>query len=268
MGERATTKRVCAATAAALAAALLLFLLAPAGSAEVAQKRGVRVAVSGKISPKKLPRRGSAPVSVSLGGRISPSASGDQPQLRRIAFEINSYGHLDVKGLPVCRLGHIQPSTNAEAMVACGRSLVGRGSFAADVTLPEQSPFPSRGKMLAFNGRLRGRPAIFAHIYGTDPAPTSYTLPFTIQKAHGDYGTLLEANLPHVVGEWGNITSMSMTLHRTFSSHGRTRSYLSASCPAPAGFSGASFPLARTTFDFDGGLALKITLNRNCKVRG
>ncbi|MFL5902062.1 MAG: hypothetical protein ACJ75S_12810, partial [Solirubrobacterales bacterium] len=121
---------------------------------------------------------------------------------------------------------------------------------------------------LAFNGRLRGRPAIFAHIYGTTPAPTSYTLPFTIHKAHGTYGTLLEADLPHVTGEWGNITSMSMTLHRTFAFHGRTRSYLSAGCPAPAGFPGATFPLARTTFAFDGGLSLKTTLNRSCKAKG
>jgi hypothetical protein len=248
--------------------ALAAMAVAPAGLAEIAQKRGVRVAVSGKIAPNMLPRRGTAPVAVTIGGRIAPTRSGAQPQLERMAFAINSHGELALRGLPVCRVGHIQPSTNREAMDACGRSLVGHGHFAADVRLPEQSPFPSEGKMLAFNGRLRGKPAILAHIYGTVPASTSYVLPFLIKKTHGTYGTVLEANLPRIAGEWGNITSMSMTLSRRFTFRGRTRGYISAGCPAPSGFGSAVFPLVKTTFDFDGGLSLETTLSRGCRVRG
>jgi hypothetical protein len=251
----------------AVAAVAALALCAPAAHAEVVAKGPVRLSVTGRLAPKALPRVGAAPVSVTLAGRIFPTRRGPAPQLRRIAFAINAAGRLALGALPVCRIGHIQPATNSEAMEACGPSLVGRGHLAADVRLPEQSPFPSQGKMLAFNGRLRGKPAILAHIYGTTPASTSYTLPFLIKRTRGTYGTLLEAGLPQISGEWGQITEMSMTLGKGPTA-AAGQGYLSAGCPAPAGFPGAVFPLARTSFEFAGGLSLSATLDRSCEVAG
>jgi len=251
-----------------LAAAGLAALLATGVSAETIQKGPAKVSVSGRLAPKALPRKGKAPVKVTLAGHIVPTKKGKLPELRRIAFAINSAGHLDLAGLPVCRVGQIQPATNQEALQTCRSSLVGEGEFAAAVKIPEQSPFPSAGKMLAFNGRLRGKPAILAHIYGTVPASTSYTLPFTVSHKRGAFGLILEANLPHIAGEWGNITNMSMTLGRTYRSHGKLHSYLSAGCPLPKGFTKASFPLARASFEFSGGLNLQTTLERSCRVAG
>jgi hypothetical protein len=234
--------------------------------AEVAQKGPLRIAVAGKLSPTTLPRHGAAPISVTVGGRITSKAPGGPPQLQRLTVALNREGRLALAGLPRCRIGHIQPSNDAEAMAACGPSLIGEGHFAANVKLPQQSPFPSSGKVLAFNGTLHGRPAIFAHIYGTEPAPTSYVLSFSIRRSQGTFGTVLEAPFPQVTGEWGYVTGVSMTLGRTFSYRGKRRSYLSASCPAPAGFPGAVFPLLRTTFGFKGGTTLTSTLTRSCRV--
>jgi hypothetical protein len=62
-----------------------------------------------------------------------------------------------------------------------------------------------------------------------------------------------------VTGEWGYVTGVSLNLDR---------SYLRASCPAPAGFPGAIFPLLRTSFGFDRGPTLTSTLNRSCEARG
>jgi len=248
--------------------ALTLAALAPLAWGEVAQKRGVRVAVSASLAPNKLPRSGTAPVAVSFAGQIKPTSQSAVPQLATLAVAINSHGKLLTNGLPRCRLGHINPSTTSEALAACKSSLVGEGSFSADVRLPEQSPFPSEGKVLAFNARYQGHPAIFAHIYGTEPVPTSYVLPFLIKSTKGTYGTVLEAQLPRVTGEWGFVTGISMALNRTFSFHGKKQSYLSAGCPAPKGFPGVNFPLAKTTFAFEGGLALSSVLNRSCKVAG
>jgi hypothetical protein len=255
----ARTSRLAPLAAATLAAAALAGILAshPA-SAEVAQKDGVRVSVGGKIAPTKLPRNGSAPVAVSVSGHITPTEPGELPKLRKIAIAINSHGKIESRGVPVCRLGHISPSTTSEAMAACGPSLIGEGHFSANVKIPEQSPFPSTGKVLAFNGKYGGKPAIFAHIYGTEPVPTSYVLAFVVEPAKGTYGTILEASLPRVTGEWGYVTGVSLQLDR---------SYLSAGCPAPAGFTGVSFPLMRTSFGFAGGLTLTSTLNRSCKVK-
>ncbi len=242
-------------------------LLCSAVSAEVSQKNGVRVKVTGSMSPTALPRSGTAPIAVSVAGDISTSKQTAFPKLTKIAIAINRKGKLDRKGLPLCRIGHINPSTTQEAIAACKPALIGEGSFSADVRIPEQSPFPSEGKVLAFNGKLRGKPAIFAHIYGTKPVPTSYVLSFSITSTKGTYGTLLKASLPQVTGEWGYVTGISLDLDRTFSSGGKQRSYLSAGCPAPKGFNKAAFPLAKTTFSFDGGLSLSSTLNRSCKVR-
>jgi hypothetical protein len=254
--------------ALALAGALALLAWAPPSDAELIQEGNVRVALSGSLTPKRLPRHGTAPVTVSIGGHISQSGNGPPPQLQEVTFAFNSAGKLDLKGLPHCRLGHIDPSTSSEALLACRSSLIGEGRFSANVRFPEQSPFPSQGKVLAFNGVLRGRPTIFAHVYGVKPVPTSYVLPLEIKKAKGTFGTLLHAFLPQATGEWGYVTGLSLKLGRTYSSHGKRRSFLSAGCPAPKGFPGAIFPLLRSSFSFVGGKTLSATLNRSCKARG
>jgi hypothetical protein len=244
-----------ASTVAALVAAVVL----PASlQAEVVQKDGVRVSVLGKMAPTKLPRSGTAPIAVSVSGRIAAVGQGELPQLQRISVALNAHGKLQTKGVPLCRLGHISPSTTQQALLACRPSLVGEGHFSADVRIPDQSPFPSEGKVLVFNGRLRGKPALFAHIYGTQPVPTSYVLPFSVARSGGTFGTVLEASLPRVTGEWGYVTGVNLNLDRGFAVAG---------CPAPAGFPSVVFPLMKTSFGFEGGANLTSTLERSCKVR-
>ena len=58
-----------------------------------------------------------------------------------------------------------------------------------------------------------------------------------------------------------------MTLGRKYRSQGERRSFLSASCAAPAGFSGAPFSLAKATFSFVNKQELSQTLVRHCSVR-
>jgi hypothetical protein len=254
----------------ALLAALSLLAVAvvATSSAEIVQKGHLRVAFKGEFSPHALPRQGAAPIAVAIGGRISTTDGKPPPQLRLISIEINRSGHLSAKGLPICHPDDIQPSTNQGALEACGRSLVGSGSFTANVELPEQAPFPSRGKVLAFAGEEHGRPVILAHVYGTDPIPTSYTLPFAIGRGHGNYGTVLTASLPQVTADWGFVTGIDLRLNRRFSFQGKRRSYLSAACPAPSGFPGATFPLVRASFAFARGATLTSVLNRACRVKG
>lgn len=254
-------------TTAVCAALLVGVVFAPSGLGALEEREGVRIWVTGKLRPTVLPRHARVPIGVSLGGKISSANPDELPKLTRLTIEINRNGHLDTRGLPRCRLRSIRPSTNREALKACGPALVGEGSFSADVRFPEQSPFPSSGKVLAFNGLDHGRPAIFAHIYGREPLPTSYVLSFRIGHRSGTFATVLETTFPEVTGEWGYVTGLTMNLHRRFSFRGRMRGYLSASCPAPPGFYKAPFPLARTSFEFEGGLEIPATLNRICTVR-
>lgn len=225
--------------------------------AETVRKGHLQVAFSSAFAPRALPRQGAAPISVSIGGRISTTDGKAPPQLRRIELAINRRGQLRTTGVPTCRLEQIQPSTNRGALEACRRSLVGEGAFTANVELPQQAPFPSRGKVLAFVGREGGRPVLLAHVYGTDPVPTSYTLPFRIGHSRGTYGTVLTASLPQVTSDWGFVTGIELKLDPNF---------VSAGCPAAAGFPGAVFPLLHASFVF-AGLTLSSTLERSCRAR-
>jgi hypothetical protein len=251
---------------AALLSAALIWSAASAVEAETTQQHGIRIRFSGRLEPQALPRHGTAPASVSLASRITPTSAGALPQLRRISIAINSVGHLDSAGLPRCRIRRIQPATSAEALASCRGALVGHGHFSADLKLPAQSPFPAQGQVLAFNGRFHDRPAVLAQIYGTEPAPTSFVLPFVIHRRAGGFGTVLESSLPALTGSWGYVTGVSLDLHRTFRRHGRLHSYLSAGCPAPAGFTGAVFSLAQAEFRFADVGAIRTTLTDSCRV--
>ncbi|MGA8745488.1 MAG: hypothetical protein WB507_06465 [Solirubrobacterales bacterium] len=248
------------------------FLLALVGAATVqagtSQRGSLRVAFDGTLTPHSLPRSGGAPVTVSVVGRISNSEGAKVPQLRRVSIAINRFGRLSSRGLARCTEKQIQPATTVEALKACGSALVGEGSFTSNVLLPAQAPFPSLGKVVAFNGTYHGHQAILAHVYGTQPIPTSYVLPFLITHTYGTFATALSAALPQVTGEWGYVTGMKLTLGRRFSYRGQPHSYLSATCPAPAGFPGASFPLARANFGFSGNVDITNTLTRSCRVSG
>jgi DNA-binding beta-propeller fold protein YncE len=232
------------------------------------QKGPIRVAVSGGLAPTRLPRTGAAPIDVRIGGLVSSTDPKTPPQLREVSFAFNRAGRLDTKGLPVCRRTDIDPSSTHQALRACGDTLVGEGRFAAAVRLPEQSPFPSAGKVTAFNGVEHGHPVVFAHIYGTKPVPTSIVLPLRIRQVKGRFATRLEASLAGLTGEWGYVKSIDLRLGRTYRADGRRHSFLSAACPAPKGFPGAVFPLARASFGFEGGRTLNATLERSCTVRG
>jgi hypothetical protein len=121
--------------------------------------------------------------------------------------------------------------------------------------------------VLAFNALLGGRPAILAHVYGREPAATSRIIVFHIRRTAGTYGTVLTAVVPESLDHWGHLTHFDLRLHRDFTYRGRPHSYLSAACPAPPGFPGATFTFARASIGFADGRTLATTLTRNCRVR-
>jgi hypothetical protein len=240
-----------------------------ASASEVAQKGKLRVAVSGRLAPQRLPRRGLAPIAVSLGGQISTTDQSPLPQLRGLRIELNRHGRLEEEGLPVCPRRRIEVASTARALAACRGALVGQGDFHANIVLRDQPPYPSAGRLLVFNGREAGKPVLLGQIYAAKPFATSFVIVFEIHhQARGEFGTVLTASLPEALGNWGYVTAIDLKLSRRYAYRGRRRSYLSAGCPAPAGFPGALFNLARTSFAFAGGTKLTSTLTRSCRVRG
>src|SRR4051812_2320307 len=254
------------AKSAALAALLCLLTSASLASAEVTQEGNLRVSFTGKIAPQALPRQGAAPVKVTLGGEIKTTDGSIPPQLRTISMAVNRHGRFDYKGIPTCHYHQIQPASTNEAIETCPDSVIGKGTFAAHVVLPEQSPFPSAGKVVAFNGIFHGRHVVFAHVYGTVPLPQSNVLVFELGKVSGSYRTTLTAELPQVAAEWGYVSGVSLALQRTFSYKGKAKSLISAGCPAPAGFPGTTFSFAKASFGFEDGRTLEATMTRSCSV--
>jgi hypothetical protein len=254
--------RVLACTALLFAAAVSL------GQAELTQRGDLFVSFSGGIAPTTLPRHSRAPIAVRVAGVVRTLSGERPPALRQIKIEINRNGHLDTRGLPVCRKRQIEASSSEQALITCGPALVGGGSYLAKTAFPEQLTFPSAGRILAFNSVVDGHQAILAHIYGTEPIPIVRIIVFHIQHAHGAYGTLLTGALPATVNRYGYVKRLSLSLHRDYVYRGQRHGYLSAACAAPAGFPGAVFPFAHASMTFADGRTLGSTLTRSCEVKG
>jgi hypothetical protein len=254
----------------ALGLALLAVLASAAfAGAEVTQRGTLRVAVSGKLRPQTLPRSGAAPITVSVGGEITTTDKSPPPKLKALAIELNRNGRIDYAGLPVCPFDSIQPASSQRALNACRSSLVGKGTFSAEISLSGQESYPATGKLLLFNGLSNGKPVLFGQIYAPHPFATSFVIVFAIMRqAKGTFGTVLSAALPKTLGSWGKLTGIELRLSRHYAYRGKKQSYLSAGCPAPDGFPGAVFPFARTTFGFEEGSTLTSILTRNCRVSG
>jgi hypothetical protein len=250
----------------ALTLALLLTTAALA-QAEVSQQGKLRVTVAGRLTPNALPRKGVAPVSVFVSGQIATTDKSSLPQLKQLKIQINRHSRLDFAGIPVCRLAEIQPATTERALAACSPSLLGEGHFSANIVLPDQAPYPTKGRLLVFNGKSKGHPVLLGHIYSTQPFAHSFVVAFGVHRiSRGAFGTALVASLPVSLGDWGYVTGIEMKLSRRFRYRGQSQSFLSAGCPAPKGVRGAVFPLARASFDFAGGRSLSNTLTRSCRA--
>jgi hypothetical protein len=248
----------------AIGLALALILVVPA-SAEVAREHGLIVSFGGKVTPHVLPRSGTAPVGVTVGGRIRTADRGLVPSLRRISLEINRNGVLDNRGLPVCHAAQLQPSSTIQALAVCGPARVGKGQIRGQVVIPGQPPVPFKGPVVAFNARGgAGQPLILAHLYSRAPIPLTFVLTFSVERIAGTYGTRLVAVVPRQTRRIAHVTSFSLHLQRRFELGGSRHSYLSAGCPAPEGFPGATFPLVRASYSFDGGTKLSSVLIRTC----
>lgn len=248
---------------------IALAFLGRSASAETVRQGSLQVSFGGSVSPASLPRTGTTPVAVTIRGHVRALSGGPPPSLRRIAIEVNRVGVLDRAGLPTCPSGRLRASSTANALAACGGALVGEGRVGGVLVLPEQEPTPFGGRVVAFNGRLPdGRPAILAHLFTGRPAPLTFVLAFALGRAHGTFGTRLVATVPARTRRTAHITSFSLRLGRVFSVAGRRRSFISAGCPAPEGFSGATFPLVRASYGFVGEKTVADTLVRTCHARG
>lgn len=254
---------------APLLLALLALLLLSAGLArgEVARNGNVRLSFDVQFSPHALPRDRPVPISASFSGGITALDGGAPPRVRRLSVGFDRRGVVSTEGLPVCRRSQLQSVTSAEAMARCGDAFLGRGHFAAFIDFPTGG-FPVRGPALAFNGLRGGRPVILLHVYVSVPVRATLVIPMRItHPRQGRFGTVLSTTVPRLAGGAGYLTGIGLTLDRRYRFGGRTRSFISASCPAAPGFTVDVFTLARGSFEFANGQHANVALSRTCRVR-
>jgi hypothetical protein len=251
---------------AALALVALLTLAGQAG-AERAQSGNLIISLEGGLTPQKLPRHERAPVAVELGGRVETADHSPLPRVNWIKLELAYRGELNTRGLAVCPRRRLRGTDTEQALRACGPARVGRGHLFAKIFVPNQPPFDVRAHLTAFNGRTAaGRHAVLVHAYAANP-PVSFVIPFSVHHRSGTFQTVLVALIRRSAGPWPHVADFQIKVGRRFRDRGRTKSYLSASCPAPPGLRGGFLSLARATYSFEGGTQLSKEIVRSCRAR-
>lgn len=249
-----------------LALALLIAIVAATANGERTQYGSLVVSLRGEFSPLKLPRDRAAPVSIRLAGGLRTTDGSTLPRVTQIALGLPGQGKLDAGGLPTCGVRKLRDATVEEALSNCRSALVGRGTLTADMLIPNQPPFRIDAGLLAFNGRVGGHAAVLLHAFSARP-PTVVVLPFLIRHRTGRFATTLVAHLPPSLGPWPHIAHFEMELSRRYAYRGRSRSYLSASCPIPARFTAGFFSFARAIFTLAGGRDVSTAIARGCRAR-
>lgn len=252
-----------------LAISVLLAFIAIGGvaaHAEKIQSGNLLVKFDANFDPHALPRTRPAPVKIEIQGSIATTDGSHPPALRWLEVELNRNGRLTTAGLPVCSAPLLQSTTSEQARTRCGNAIVGRGEFHAVVALG--GDVPTSGKIIAFNSRLKGKPALLLHFFADVPTRFTLVVPLRIvRKDKGEFGTLLRTRVPKLAGGLGSITQIDLKIGRRYSSGARSRSYVSAACSAPPETNIAPFNFARARFRFEGHPEVRSTLTDFCQVR-
>ena len=236
-----------------------------ASEAEVIQKGNLRVKFDADFIPHQLPRTHPAPVQIEIRGEIATTDGSHPPPLQRLEVELNRNGKLSTVGLPTCSAPLLQSTTTGQALQRCSAAVVGGGSFSAVVAL--SGDVPASGRVIAFNSRLHGKPALLLHFFAQVPVRFTLVVPLTIAKHSGEFGTLLRTRVPQLAGGLGSITRIDLKIGRRYSFAGKRRSYVSAACSAPTAFTLAPFLFARARFRFESHPQIDSKILTFCRVR-
>lgn len=187
---------------------------------------------NGSVSPKALPKKKLAPITVKVSGDIATKDGTHPPALRETVINFDKNGTINAKGLPVCKQGQITTRSTKAAEAACPKAIVGSGEAVAEIAFNEQKPFSAKGPLVLFNGGVKGgTTTMFIHFYAPVPAPTAIITVVKITKIKkGRYGTRTVARLPQVTGGAGSALHFDLKVNRNFVYKGKKQSYVSAKC--------------------------------------
>jgi hypothetical protein len=190
------------------------------------------VSATAEISPRALPTRGLAPVSVSSVTRIKTSDGSQPAALSQISFSFDKHGSIDTKGLPICTEAKLADTTTAAARKRCAGAVVGKGVGKAEVRLPGMAPTQITVPLTFFNAPpQKGRPTLIAHAREPLPEPKTLLVPFSIEKINqGRYGFRVTIDMPEIAAGYGAATLAEATIYKTWKRGGKTVGYANAYC--------------------------------------
>jgi hypothetical protein len=150
-----------------------------------------------------------------------------------LILETDRNGTIDVKGLPICRLGLMEERSTALANEACPSAIVGRGTMDVEVAFPEQPPISLKSALTVFNGGVKqGVTTLLVYVFFKDPVSAAVVTIVKIKKIHkGRFGTEAIFSLPVIAGGSSSVTSFRATLYKRFSYKGKRASLLTLKCP-------------------------------------
>jgi hypothetical protein len=216
-----------------LALGAMLAVAGIASAAKVTVRTGNMILTyEGNVKPKALPSNRLAPISLDIKGTIADVNGGHPPALKTVTVDTDKYGAVNAKGLPVCTSGRLQAQSHDNALKACPKAIVGRGSTTVRVAFPDSNPFNATGPLVFFNGGVKGgTTTLYIHAYVNVPTPTAIVTTVRITKRRsGHFGLRSIATVPTIAGGSGSVLSYDFTIDRKFTYKGNKESYLEASC--------------------------------------
>jgi hypothetical protein len=191
----------------------------------------IEATFEGGATPKALPKKGTAPVTLILNGKMKSLNGEHLKALDTVTLDFDKAGKINTKGLASCTVAKLLSTTTKDAEKKCRSAIVGKGNVQADIALPEQPPFGASGPLVVFNGSKGGKQELILHVYAHVPAATTFVVPVKLGKDHGKFGTKAFIDVPKIVSGNGSVTSFKAKINKKFTSGGKKQSLLNAGCP-------------------------------------
>lgn len=174
---------------------------------------GISGTVTASLKPADLPKRGSAPVTLSVSGTISDGT------FKSLTLTLDPQLAISAAGLPICQPQDVTGVVPAAARRKCGGALVGSGGLMQRFQYPEQPPIDLHASLLFFNG-AGGRLLSYAYVPGPEGA-------YAAAKASPTNGGVVPFVLPFF---GGTTTAFQFHIGRTWHRRGHRLSYLGGRC--------------------------------------
>lgn len=192
----------------------------------------LQVAIKADFKPTRLPSNYLVPTHLKVEGTVSMADGTHPPAIRKATVELDKNMAIDAKGLPACKVTRIRATKTAEALKACRPALVGKGRTETEIAFPNQSPFTTNARVVAFYGGIKnGVRTIYLHSFLSTPTPAAVITTVKVSKIHkGRYGTKLVISIPSSAGSAGSTKKFTFDFFRTFAFKDEKRSFVSAKC--------------------------------------